>query len=73
MILELLAIYSHFQRFSVGGGVLIDKTTAINKNSKTVFTDYEILKLVFHSSQLLSVFCQSLCVVILSIFISVRG
>ena len=37
---------------------LIDKCITIYNNSKTVFTDYEILKLVFHSPQLFSVFCQ---------------
>ena len=54
-------------------GEFIDKYITINTNSNTVFTDCEILKLVFYRPQLFSVFCQSLCDVIHSIFISGRG
>ena len=52
---------------------LIDKYITINTNSKAVFTDFEILKLVFYGPKLISVFCQSLCDVMHSIFISGRG
>ena len=40
-------------------GVLIDKYITINANSKTVFTDYAMLKLVFYSPHTFSLFCQS--------------
>ena len=40
-------------------GELIDKYKDINANSKTVFTDYAMLKLVLHSPHMLLLFCQS--------------
>ena len=45
-------------------GELIDEYISIITNSKTVFTDYAMIKLVFFSSHMFSVFCQSLCDVI---------
>ena len=40
-------------------GELIDKYIDINANSKTVFTDYAMLKLVLNSPHMFLVFCQS--------------
>ena len=40
-------------------GELIDKYKDINANSKTVFTDYAMLKLVHNSPHMFLVFCQS--------------
>ena len=40
-------------------GELIDKYKDINANSKTVFTDYAMLKLVFYSPHMFLLFCQS--------------
>ena len=40
-------------------GELIDKYIDINANSKTVFTDYEMLKLVLYSPHMFLLFCQS--------------
>ena len=40
-------------------GELIDKYKDINANSKTVFTDYAILKLVLYSPHMFLLFCQS--------------
>ena len=40
-------------------GELIDKYIDINANSKTVFTDYAMLKLVLYSPHMFLLFCQS--------------
>ena len=40
-------------------GELIDKYKDINANSKTVFTDYAMLKLVPYSPHMFLLFCQS--------------
>ena len=40
-------------------GELIDKYKDINANSKTVFTDYAMLKLVLYSPHMFLLFCQS--------------
>ena len=40
-------------------GELIDKYKDINANSKTVFTDYAMLKLVLYSPNMFLLFCQS--------------
>ena len=40
-------------------GELIDKYKDINANSKTVFTDYTVLKLVLYSPHMFLLFCQS--------------
>ena len=40
-------------------GELIDKNKDINANSKTVFTDYAMLKLVLYSPHMFLLFCQS--------------
>ena len=40
-------------------GRTYDKYKDINANSKTVFTDYAMLKLVLHSPHMLLLFCQS--------------
>ena len=39
-------------------GELIDKYKDINANSKTVFTDYAMLKLVLYSPHMFLLFCQ---------------
>ena len=39
-------------------GELIDKYIDINANSKTVFTDYAMLKLVLYSPHMFLLFCQ---------------
>ena len=54
-------------------GELIAKYITININSKTVFTDYAMLKLIFYSPHKFSLYCQSLCDVIHSTFSSWRG
>ena len=40
-------------------GELIDKYKDINANSKIVFTDYAMLKLVLYSPRMFLLFCQS--------------
>ena len=45
--------------FSFFWGELIDKYKDINANSKTVFTDYAMLKLVLYSPHMFLLFCQS--------------
>ena len=40
-------------------GELIDKYKDRNANSKTVFTDYAMLKLVLYSPHMFLLFCQS--------------
>ena len=40
-------------------GELIDKYKDINANSKTVFTDYAMLKLVLYSPHMFLLFCHS--------------
>ena len=40
-------------------GELIDKYKDINANSKTVFTDYAMLKLVLYSPHMFLLICQS--------------
>ena len=40
-------------------GELIDKYKDINANSKTVFTDYAMLKSVLYSPHMFLLFCQS--------------
>ena len=40
-------------------GELMDKYIDINANSKTVFTDYAMLKLVLYSPHMFLLFCQS--------------
>ena len=40
-------------------GELIDKYIDINANSKTVLTDYAMLKLVLYSPHMFLLFCQS--------------
>ena len=40
-------------------GELIDKYKDINANSKTIFTDYAMLKLVLYSPHMFLLFCQS--------------
>ena len=40
-------------------GELIDKYIDINANSKTVFIDYAMLKLVLYSPNMFLLFCQS--------------
>ena len=52
----------HFNGFIVMlffWGELIDKHKDINANSKTVFTDYAMLKLVLYSPHMFLLFCQS--------------
>ena len=44
---------------SVFWGELIDKYKDMNANSKTVFTDYAMLKLVLYSPHMFLLFCQS--------------
>ena len=49
-------------------GELIDKYIDINANSKTVFTDYAMLKLVLYSPHMFLLFCQSKVGVVIIFF-----
>ena len=52
--------FSSFEQTSVlFWGELIDKYKNINANSKTVFADYAMLKLVLYSPHMFLLFCQS--------------
>ena len=47
------------QNINIFWGELIDKYKDINTNSKSVFTDYAMLKLVLYSPHMFLLFCQS--------------
>ena len=54
-----LALTSDLVKDELFWGELIDKYIDINANSKTVFTDYAMLKLVPYSPHMFLLFCQS--------------